>query len=599
MRSRHFTLGRFLAVVLILFAARTGSAQLPQAPPPHPSLEEATKEYVRLGLPQLPEGTELVRIRTRNFIEEADRQSGIPHVCNDLGVRLPVNLRAPTVIAGGGYLNFALGQSTYPDFWVDPREVSLVEPSPRALQETDPLDKLDYLIFAVQCRARGWDQLAAELYHRGWAAIRQNGEPIDLIEILREDAFEMWIQKLTDRDSNRKETLRRLEELLAKHERLRTSANRKLLKHLKATVQYKRTAKPGSAVALIDDLTDYWTASEDASTWTGVESYGKLVEMGFDAVPALIDHMDDERFSRSPSHIGSFPPSVGNLCRQILTTIAGDHIRFVQGVGAEQARQWFSEAKKLGEERWLVENEVVSVLAKKYPNRIPSIYQEMLKTPVAASNDYVGSLIASKLPRERKIALLLEGVATDHISHQLHALSGLRVMDKKLFVKHLLLTLGSIESRQIAGKNYFWDIPTESSTLIDFVVESNDPHCWDALAAIARRANFELRTSIISDVGYVVPPDKKDPAHRERIRFLLQFLDDREQEEETADFKTKMIEVRDYTTTQLAGLVGLPTVRAWTTIIHDRRAGPLSRLIWRAAVAKKAHEVLNRPKPPG
>ena len=51
-----------VAVAAILFSQGTSVAQLPTAPPPHPTLNEVVKEYLRLGLPLPPANAELVRI---------------------------------------------------------------------------------------------------------------------------------------------------------------------------------------------------------------------------------------------------------------------------------------------------------------------------------------------------------------------------------------------------------------------------------------------------------------------------------------------------------------------------------------------------------
>ena len=73
--------------------------------------------------------------------------------------------------------------------------------------------------------------------------------------------------------------------------------------------------------ALIDGLVDYW--QEDGfppSKKSGEEMYWKLAEMGFDAVPTLIEHLNDERLTRT------YDVTVGLLCTWLLEDLSGMEI---------------------------------------------------------------------------------------------------------------------------------------------------------------------------------------------------------------------------------------------------------------------------------
>ena len=92
--------------------------------------------------------------------------------------------------------------------------------------------------------------------------------------------------------------------------------------------------------------------------------------------------------------------------------------------------------------------------------------------------DFVHAVVASKLPRDRKLALLGEGAGHDDLDHCRLALSGLADLDLPLFRKHLIATLGRMPAMPAREKG--WILDWEDVSLVE---RSEDPACWDALAA--------------------------------------------------------------------------------------------------------------------
>ena len=151
--------------------------------------------------------------------------------------------------------------------------------------------------------------------------------------------------------------------------------------------------------ALIDGLVDYW--QEDGfppSKKSGEEMYWKLAEMGFDAVPTLIEHLNDERLTRT------YDVTVGLLCTWLLEDLSGMEIGKYRDESTtlepEVARAWFAKARKVGEEKYLLAHALTSnniqqtenkrqsagahifrVIGAKYPNRIRDLYHAKLKMP--------------------------------------------------------------------------------------------------------------------------------------------------------------------------------------------------------------------------
>src|SRR5262249_28884772 len=120
---------------------------------------------------------------------------------------------------------------------------------------------------------------------------------------------------------------RQMKALLADEKGLDTTENRALVKSLEAALAPSKS-KPGSVEALIDDLVNaHYTqfgGERDAPTL-------RLMDLGFDAVPALLEHLTDQRLTHY-LYVSSFggnwtPPRyqsrVGDLASGIIWKIAG------------------------------------------------------------------------------------------------------------------------------------------------------------------------------------------------------------------------------------------------------------------------------------
>ena len=503
-----------------------------------------------------------------------------------------------------------LGDAGGPD-GVDPRDVEPLQPTPEALRHVDPPDCIP---FAFQCRLRGWNDLARELYARGWTVRFENGIDYDLNQDLPLRAFSMWGERLADRKSDRKVILRHLTQLIDEEKTLQYPENLKLLRRLEFTINYKPKAKPTRVEALIDKLTDHWENPDDPYV-VDRAAYWQLVELGFEAVPDLLKHLNDQRLTRSPQIGPPFGVTVGYLCRKIIQELSGLAFKGedeASPADIAKAEAWFESAKAIGEEQWVASHVLSSVtqfqaqnvrlLGMKYPARLAAIYRETLKLPASVEADgFVDGIVESKLPREEKIRLMLEGIKSASVSRQLSAIGGLHTLDKPLYRKHLAIVLAQIGDGLKAVQKNRSNLPFYVQSLSGFVGGEDDPKLWDSLATIAQRLPFSLRMELLSDVGWVSSRKPESRSVRlERIRFLMRFLDDRTAEpDEYNNVEFDNVAVRDYAATRLAGLLGFHVYRMNWNVEHDKDSGPLSRLILRAAVAKKAHEVLNRPKPPG
>lgn len=198
------------------------------------------------------------------------------------------------------------------------------------------------------------------------------------------------------------------------------------------------------------------------------------------------------------------------------------------------------------------------------------LYETVLrKQPEADSDALVRVLAAGKLPRERKLAILEEGASNARLSHRLAALAALAELDPPTFRKHLIATLRWLP-KDVEGETY-WACP--EGELAWLVQVSDDPGCWDALAAAARRASVGLRFQLVGGVtqgrdGVEFAPAAERRLRRERLRFLAGFLGDdsarganppagKEYWSLDAGGGSPTLEVRDFAARQLAWLYGV------------------------------------------
>ncbi len=606
---------RFAAAFAVaVLTQSTVAAQVPIAPPPHPSLDEMVEEYRRFGLPIAPKEAELVKIKWWS-------REGSTEDTYFLAFRIPP-------MKPKGEPQYLMVDGTIWRHGMDDREITLAKPILETLHQVESYLTSD-LWLAVECRIHGWDGLASALYRRvvnDWM-VEKKREPF--FSQLRHMAWNYWEDQLTDRTRGRKIVVQYLKMLVEEDESPLTARRGYILSGAEATIEPRRS-KPGSAESLIDDLTDYWKDYSERNRWNraagsrnfaGQEAYWKLVDLGFDAVPALIEHLNDDRFSRAMSegafnNFRNYNLTVGHLASMILFDLSARKVDegywALRGdrIDPDKARKWFAEAEKIGEEKWLLdhsvpkddggsivnqrgrpENQIVRVIGIKYPQKLPPIYRAILKKPASAwLEDYIAEIATSKLSREQKVALLEEGAFSDDRLHRLNALDGIAQLDPVALRKPLVASLKRIrpENWLLNPERVYW------FQLVQLTETANDSACWNALAAAGKNVGVGSRLDLIGRVCPDRPVDREDSQRLARIRFLMEYLDDRTPEICAA---WDGVEVRDHAASKLAGLLGLSWARPIGHCTHPGETrGAIARLIVRAMVGQAAVQELERLK---
>jgi hypothetical protein len=542
-------------------------------------LADLLKTYRQIGLPLPPAEAELVRFE--HGWSGVIRGKAMPQDSLGFLLRAATKDKPPLLLVGTE------------QYEPDGKEVKIrsVKPTGTLTQETHPIwmdatfEINAGLATALQCKARGWDKLAQALWDEslGMDAGHHRGifvQPAKLssASALYHVAWVHWANDLVRPGTDRAAILTRMEALLDAEPALATQPNKSLLHSLKLALVPSK-AKPGSVEALIDDLSNQVSRDD--------ERYVRIARLGFAAVPALLDHLDDERMTRTvqPGFMNSPPRIV------LVHEIVADLLRGL--AGAEASRQWrrrvvtngssswplekqdviawWRSVKNIDEEAYLADHVLsddptqirlnrsnLDLLAKKYPQHLERIYRTILdERPKVEPWEVVETIAQSSLPKDKKIELLLLGATHKNLEHQAAALSMLSELDHRRFVALLIKALNGLPN---TPKIPYWRCP--EAHLARLVIMTNDRIAWQVREKVAKRSVVGLRMEQIDD-------SHSDPKlHREqRLKFLAAFLDDSTLRDADSDpnayehlyagYGFSKMEVRNFAALQIASVVGI------------------------------------------
>ncbi len=503
------------------------------------SLPGLLKLYQKVGLPLPPKNAKLVRTGNGG----GNRSNGVllPEEFS-LGFLFKSQETQGTV-----YLE---GTNEYP-YEASPK-CKEIEPTKTAAKET--FGFRPNIVMAVQCQFLGWSELATDIL----SSSRKISSGSPRSEILS-NAWYVWTQRILDPKSDRRPISAMLKWIMAHDNELATKQNKSLVHSLDLAMA-KSQAKPGTTLALIDSLVDVTNTDTGSGFRTGVEarnsSYWQLVRLGFDAVPALLEHLEDNRLTRTyrPWFTGSSGRTghllVSDLAAELLEELAGSQTSnywrkcILEDFGANEplvksdVLAWWREAKKVGEKPYLVRNVLQShqsgknsgmhftpewpnehqlyVLGSKYPQELEAIYKGVLKKqPLVDSWPVVREIVASNLSASEKIRLLQTGVAAKDPEHQATAIGQLLELDHEEAVAILTKILAVLPSKLQASQ------PSGLvGQLAFFVVKADDARSWQALTRIATKADPLVRIEILDRMIYA------ETRSTRRLDFIAGFLAD-------------------------------------------------------------------------
>lgn len=564
------------AAVLVAFAV---------APPPAVQVAAIARQYQAFDLPLPPKNAKLLRLTWVRPDNPPDHRSwvevGFPLAADTKGKpsKVLVGLNEERWYAGEHYLEQELTAANWNGLtshtrWNEP-------------------------ILAAQCEALGQHELAMVV----WEAWRKNGGTLtNANSTVAQLGWEWWVRQFQHHDADRAKVARRLQLIAVDH----PAADADLLRRLKLSL-HPSDAKPGSVEALIDELLDVSVFPEYERLEERDPRLTAILRLGFDAVPALIDHLDDERLTRSRTANEainwdirvSYPYQVRHFARDFLygymahPTAERDRID-CKRLTKKDAEAWWADAKKEGEEAYLMRQVVqhptnehlLAVLQEKYPKRLPDLLELVKKEDPywIDLRPFVTVLVGSSLPAPAKKKVLLEVLGSRDEDWRANALEGLHRIDVVEFHKQLVTVLGDLPTWKDKVKDENLR-PACHTCIAAIAMLTNDDKVWQAVGKYLDSATPDVKVEWIGRLTFLT--DNTDKCYPRVVECVAALLTDDSVQTQKNGKDVTVLELRNYAAERLGDLLrvrGTPTETAtadeWAT--------------FRAEVAKAAEKVTKK-----
>jgi hypothetical protein len=520
----------------------------PSAVPAVP-LSDLVRIWKDYGLPLPPADAPLVRFTTGSRRLEEDG-TGTPLFSMGFQLEAPTASKAGVILAGFTKIEQKQGRGLV---------IESIKPESEALQGPDlyeeaPGNGANSLIgTAIQCEARGWSKIAGPLL--AIALANGAGHPYSATGqrsgMDAQAALYLFVWNYLQTEAMRPRCDRsglavKMKRLLDSGHDLPRNGGKWLYDALHAAAQPGKGV-PGTPEAAIDRLID--SRKGGGAMGGGTEAsmddpYYQLEALGFAAVPALLEHLDDPRLTCSMmvgfNNFPDWPRRVGDLVSDLLQDLSGgelgaDWLQRQKGAGVAEnaARDWWSRAQKLGEERWLVEGAVAKadkdnsfpnachlrLLLARYPQRLADVLRAQMKErPKAQIHPMITALEESRLPAAEKTALFKEAGAHRNPETRRMALLALSKLDPAFANAEAIKAFDGMSKK---ARGPYWTSP--EANLSHLALGTDDAAVWAAFLRAAKRAEPGLRMELMNPLDYTYVGEN---LKSRRIHFLSAFLDD-------------------------------------------------------------------------
>ncbi len=253
-----------------------------------------------------------------------------------------------------------------------------------------------------------------------------------------------------------------------------------------------------------------WTASGQPDPANPVV---RLVDMGDIIVPALIDTMDDQHFTRSAAGGLDYGPphpfSVGEVAQQILENMAHRSFwpsqnRDTKLTKRQLAEAWWAKRQRKGEKQSLVEDAAAGgdyalAAAETLVDRYPEAALAAIEAGIRAtrSGDLRGKMVevASRLRKRETTDFLKAQLAGENgLEAQIAAAWALQAVDAPKALSAMITAWNKIQPRLPGHDRDAW---RQAGRLIKFLTESGTARALDALRADFGMAPADVQLAII------------------------------------------------------------------------------------------------------
>ncbi len=342
-----------------------------------------------------------------------------------------------------------------------------------------------------------------------------------IIGLIREVAWDQNVEKLCDPKKDRKKVWEILHSIARDDSRFQLFGLQRLVSDLEFTIQHRPTPT-NKAEEAIDRLVEWtgeldWRRTDSTRPWQTRSTYDELAMMGFDAVPALIAHLDDRRLTRS-QHVEIFNLSiskdvyrVGDVCAALLAELSAGEVHpwdtFEPVERKQDAEKWFARAKEIGEERWYLTcisakyepgEGNYRAFATRFPKSFVRWYRGQMSLPKDIDNRRpVTALVHAPTLKSERASLLLLALESQGVNKRWGALLGLSAVDRDLLIRHLPAFFRSLNRENVK--------------------ERMEYQFREECELVLRTDNVECRKSLLESLQFATPG--------ERIQFVDWLID--------------------------------------------------------------------------
>ncbi|MCX6382204.1 MAG: hypothetical protein NT023_22460 [Armatimonadetes bacterium] len=598
----------FMVAALLFAVAIPAHAQMPQNP--ERLLDALLEDYKSYGLPFPPKEAKLALIQPPpleigSFNDNSKEWAKIavfllPHTqrgkavvavpLSNLRVKIPKRwnvFREPSNIA-------EYETADTDNYWISSAVAGKsVTPMPPFIYPEFRED-VHLIVMAIVCHQRGQASLANLFLKR----TNPNKYPdYDLRKAFAEMAWSYWIDAFIDDRADRATVANHLSLLLRV---LPDHSNRLSIQFIASLkLPVKRTHTSGDKVeGLLDrlvvckpsTLAEHDKNSEDIS---GISPYyTELWKLGFDAVPTLIKHINDDRLTRfeywTPGYGGNVPHvpsmySVSDISEDILRTLSG-----LEKLSQKDVEAWWKNAQEVDEEESLMQRSlyvkdgkmtsnphILHLIKWKYPERLAELYETMLTKYPLGDKSLIGKLLAARCPDDKRAAdLLIQATKSPNLEQSKTAFWALMQTHDSRFAPLLIDRMNPVSSNGGGESRLDYEFVSNLARYDD------DRRLWNALETLAYSLHSTQRVEMLGRLLWFGIEGKKWlHAHQ----FIARFLNDTTTIEPSEPNKSYHLKVCDIAAEYIAGFLGIEihVTDSWTekewTLLRERVREALKR----------------------
>jgi hypothetical protein len=353
-------------------------------------------------------------------------------------------------------------------------------------------------------------------------------------------AMQHWTNEIVQPSADLKVVAEHMRQVFAREPKVANEENKKTLQRLDLTVS-GRYEGPDVDEALIDkfcDLTQDGSRleSQDSTQKHAFDPLLAVVYRGFEAVPALLRHMGDERLTRAV-HSGFMNAptmlcTVGDVCWTVLSEYA-DAGRDALGASREDGKlleAWWARTSRTSERDYCLHHlsapagefpsqALIFMAEKRHPEVLPIAYRAALNSKQNIQvGPYLQAMERAGLPQDQVVRQAVAATENKNLDAVHAALWTLSRVSPPAFDVAMAKTLRRLGAH---AKGETW-LSREASFAQQAAV-SNSDDVWKALLEATRRADPDLRIELLNHSSYTDwTPERK----RRWFAYLLEFVDD-------------------------------------------------------------------------